>query len=166
MLAAVSIVLLAAAWFGRGFLLGLIGRNESLTGRIPLWEAIFPFIQKRFWLGYGFGEAFWKNDIYTQVVWKAIIWEAPYAHNGFIEAFLDTGIVGLVAWILFILQVSYLSVRYFLSEHASPAVIFSAWMAFIVVSNIADNMLGSYEYFTVFLLAIAFAFLIRGEIDK
>jgi O-antigen ligase len=162
----VSLVLLAAAWFERGALLGLIGRNESLTGRVPLWEAIFPFIQKRFWLGYGFGEAFWKNDSLAQIVRTALSWNVPHAHNGFIEAMLDTGIVGLVIWLAFIIQVCYFSVRYLFRELTIPAGIFLAWMAFIVVSNLADNMLASYEYFTLFLLTIMFAFLIRGEIDK
>lgn len=166
LLGLVSVVLLVAAWFGRGFIFGTIGRDADLTGRLPLWNALIPFIQKRFWLGYGFGESFWKNPDYRQVVWTAISWEAPYAHNGFIEALLDTGIVGLGLWLLFIVQVTSLSFKYVSLMRTFSSLIFPAWITFVIVSNLADNMLGSYEYFTVLLLAITFSLLIRDRIDR
>lgn len=161
-----GLMIALGAWIGRSFLLEVIGRNAALTGRLPLWKALIPFIQNRFLWGYGFGEAFWKNSRYTQVVWKEVRWNAPFAHNGFIEILLGTGIIGLVLWMAFLLQDACLSVKYFLREHALAAGVFSAWIAYIVVSNLADNMLGSYEYFTWFLLAITFALLIRDRLDQ
>jgi O-antigen ligase len=158
---ALGLMILSGLWFGRDYLLGLIGKSPSLTGRIPLWNALIPFIHKRFLLGYGFGEAFWNNPAYPAVVWPAAGWNAPFAHNGFIEILLGTGIVGLIVWVAFLLQDTYLSVKYILQKHAISAAVFTAWIAYILVSNLTDNLLGSYEYFTWFLLTITFFFLVR-----
>ena len=156
-LASIFVSSIFLAWLGKDMIFGLFGRSSTLTGRMPLWNALVPYIQERFLLGYGFGEAFWKFEIYQQAVSQAAGWPVPFAHNGFIEVLLGTGIIGLVFWIVFLIQTTILSIKSFVNERSIPSLIFLAWIAYTMVINLADNMLGSYENFTVLLLMIAFA---------
>ncbi len=165
-LGAVALVALLGLWFGRGLWLGIFNRSSALTGRIPLWEALIPFINQRLFLGYGFGEAFWKNGAYYLLIWKQFTWNPVFAHNGFIEALLDTGIVGLLLWVLFLIQTGFLSLRYFLRRQTLSALVFFAWFVFVLVANIANNHLGSYETFTWLLLVIAFFFALHQSLDR
>ncbi|WP_263353189.1 O-antigen ligase family protein [Acidicapsa acidisoli] len=77
-------------------LLHAVGRNSSLTGRIPLWQLVFGEISARPIQGYGFA-AFW-NSWEGERVSETVNWEVsvPHAHNGFLEVWLGIGIVGLV----------------------------------------------------------------------
>ena len=49
-----------AMWFAANFddVLTSLDKDPSLTGRMPMWQAIGEAIQARLWLGYGYG-AFW-----------------------------------------------------------------------------------------------------------
>jgi exopolysaccharide production protein ExoQ len=166
MLTGLVVVVVLAASFGHGFLLGLIGRDITLTGRLPLWNSLGPAIRERLFFGYGFGEAFWKNEVYYLPIWELNTWQPVFAHNGYIEALMDNGIVGLALWIIFLVQVAYLSLRYFIQQHNLPALFFFSWFAFMVVMNVGNNHLGSYETFTWLLLVISFAFVVREGIDQ
>lgn len=116
--------------------------------------------------GYGFGDAFWKNPAYRDNVWAVAGWRPPFAHNGYIEALLDTGILGLAIWVIFLIQVVFLSGRYFLQERNLPALIFIIWVVEVMVANLADNQLGSYEDFTWLMLMLAFAYTLKQVLEQ
>lgn len=166
LLTGLVVVAVVAAWFGRGFLLGLIGREVTFTGRLPLWNSLGPAIRERLFFGYGFGEAFWKNEVYYLPIWELNTWQPAFADNGYIEALIDNGIVGLVLWIIFLVQVAYLNLRYFVRQHNLPALFFFSWFVFMAVMNVSNNHLGSYETFTWLLLVISFAFMVHDGIDQ
>jgi O-antigen ligase len=72
---------------------GLLGRDLTLTGRIPLWVLCTVMALQRPWLGYGYN-AFWQGrggDTVNHVVG----WMPNSAHNGFLEIWLGLGMVGL-----------------------------------------------------------------------
>jgi O-antigen ligase len=75
-------------------LLDTLGRDVSLTGRVPLWQVLIPIGLKQP-LGYGYG-AFWLgwNGPSAQV-WSSLNWFLNNAHNGFLDIWLDLGWVGL-----------------------------------------------------------------------
>lgn len=88
MLAGVSATEVGTAVFG----------DLTFTGRLPLWEAIWDQITKHFWTGYGFG-AFWdvagsdnSFGFSKSVGWLGVVGQA---HNGYLDLFLQTGLVGL-----------------------------------------------------------------------
>jgi O-antigen ligase len=165
-LAGLVVAAVLTAWFGRDFLLGMIGREVNFTGRLPLWNSLVSAIRERLFFGYGFGEAFWKNEAYYLPIWELNFWHPVFAHNGYIEALVDTGIIGLALWIIFLVQVAYISLRYFVQQHNLPAMFFFSWFVFMAVMNVANNHLGSYETFTMLLLVISFAFVVRDGIDQ
>lgn len=74
--------------------LDALGRDISLTGRVPLWQVLIPMGLKNP-LGYGYGAFWlgWKGP--SAEVWYALGWYLPNSHNGFLELWLDLGWVGL-----------------------------------------------------------------------
>jgi O-antigen ligase len=95
---ALGIVLVAAtavvATNADGLLL-LIGRNSTLTGRTEIWKAIWHAISNNVVLGYGF-DGFWEGIRGKSAdVILTLGWVAKHSHNGFLDIWLDLGIVGL-----------------------------------------------------------------------
>lgn len=92
---------------------GFVGRDSSLSGRWPLWTAVWEQALERPLAGHGLGSV-WSQPLEppaTVIVQNARIdgFSDPrlvvYAHNGFLDAFLQTGLIGLVLAILSILVV-------------------------------------------------------------
>ena len=79
-------------YFGfTGSVISMLGRNQDLTSRVPVWEELLA-MNKNPLIGAGF-EIFWSGERMTQ------IWEKRgtiiQAHNGYIDIYLNLGIVGL-----------------------------------------------------------------------
>jgi exopolysaccharide production protein ExoQ len=79
-------------------ILNVYDRDITLTGRTPLWADLWGFIQQKPWLGYGFGTFFSSGHRETDIIWKVHTWIPPHAHNGFIQIWLDIGIIGLAVF--------------------------------------------------------------------
>lgn len=74
----------------------VLGRDMTLTGRTDIWIALIDYIQQRPLLGYGYG-AFWADGSGPgDWVRETLQWDAPTAHNGWIEVTLALGFLGLV----------------------------------------------------------------------
>lgn len=83
-------------------LLGLIGKDATLTGRTDLWEAVLAAVRERPYFGYGYS-AFWiEGQPGPSMVWDRIGWKAPTTHNGMLEILVQLGLLGalLVAVLL------------------------------------------------------------------
>lgn len=79
----------------------VLNRDPSFTGRLPLWDMSMQAIMRRPLLGYGYS-GFWNQDsLIVQQIWQAIAWEAPSAHNGYLDIILQIGFLGLgfYAWV-------------------------------------------------------------------
>lgn len=77
-------------------LLEALGKDATLTGRVPLWRLVDEMIGQRLVVGYGYA-AFWtpgNPDAWR--IWADIGWQAPHSHNGYREIMLGLGLVGLV----------------------------------------------------------------------
>ncbi|WP_343116285.1 O-antigen ligase family protein [Ostreiculturibacter nitratireducens] len=79
----------------------LIGREPTLSGRLPLWAITWPHVVDRLWLGHGYS-AFWVPtsqsviDLSRSPTIGYIPW---YSHNGLIETLLNTGVIGLALFV-------------------------------------------------------------------
>ncbi len=77
-----------------------MGKDATLTGRVPLWALVDEEIRRRPLLGVGY-QAFWTEanpDAWR--IWGAIGWPAPHAHNGYRDLLLSFGIVGFVIFVV------------------------------------------------------------------
>ena len=98
----VAISLFIILFFGSLFLPDEIflalGRDESLSGRVPLWEGVLATIGDRPLLGYGYS-GFWNADsVDVQYLWQRAGWPAPDSHNGYLDILLHIGVVGLALY--------------------------------------------------------------------
>jgi O-antigen ligase len=77
-----------------------VGRDASLTGRGPLWHEVLRVIAKRPLLGHGYA-GFWNEDSReVQYLWLKIGWQAPDAHDGYLDVAVELGLVGLLLYAL------------------------------------------------------------------
>ena len=99
-LAAVSVLLLmvmllagVVAWNSQSAILSALGRDASLTGRLPLWHMVKLEILDRPALGSGYA-SFWTTPQADRFR-DTLGWDAPNAHDGFLDMALGLGFVGL-----------------------------------------------------------------------
>ena len=123
------------------FALGLIGKDPTLTGRTDIWEYIYTMIGYQPALGYGVG-GFWHGEKGASLyVIERAGWMVPDAHQGFLDAALQIGIIGasmvsLVLWQALLRGLA--RVRLFRTWVSSwPAV----YMLYISLVNISESSL-------------------------
>jgi exopolysaccharide production protein ExoQ len=81
-----------------------LGKDATLTGRVPLWELVDQQISDHLLLGFGF-QAFWTDaNPEAWVIWAKIQWMAPHAHNGYRDIMLSFGIIGMTLFVLMLLR--------------------------------------------------------------
>jgi O-antigen ligase len=71
-----------------------LGRGTDLTGRVDIWNDIFHMHLDP-WLGTGF-ESFWLGKR-IEFLWEKYYFHPNQAHNGYIETYINLGILGLGA---------------------------------------------------------------------
>ena len=70
-----------------------MGKSTDFTGRMPIWETVIPMSPNPL-VGAGF-ESFWLGPR-LEKVWRAFpVFRPNEAHNGYIEVYLELGLVGL-----------------------------------------------------------------------
>jgi exopolysaccharide production protein ExoQ len=102
--------------------LGLIGKDATLTGRTDIWASLGQAIEKKPMLGYGY-LAFWGLDSEPRY-WleRAVDWNAPSGHNGWLDLAISLGIVGVAIYTVDLLVTLWRASRLSL---ASPAGVFA-----------------------------------------
>lgn len=86
----------------------LLGRDpdrNSLLVRLALWEFVWEHIRERPFMGYGF-DAFWFEGDVKLLYYNnnATGWPVEQAHNGFLELWLQLGVIGLIGMVLHLLR--------------------------------------------------------------
>jgi len=80
------------------YLVSVLGRDLTFTGRTDLWHELID-MHKSPVLGEGY-EGFWLGERAAHF-WDKYYWRPNQAHNGFLEIYLNLGLVGLL--LLFVL---------------------------------------------------------------
>jgi O-antigen ligase len=76
-----------------------MGRDPTLTGRTDLWKILLS-VNEHPLLGAGY-ESFWLGER-LEKIWEILPWRANEAHNGYLEIFLNLGLVGLALLVVII----------------------------------------------------------------
>jgi len=91
------------------FLLELIGKDRTLTGRTDIWDALLRSIKEKPWLGFGYG-VYWLEQLGpSYYVRLQLQWGIPTAHNGWIETWLSVGFVGVLIFAMLFIWASILA---------------------------------------------------------
>ena len=142
-----SLVLLAGAYAIANLskILDLLGKDLTLTGRLPLWIMAGAAITQKPWLGFGYG-AFWQpeNSIFALVSRKAG-WHAVNAHNGFLQVVLDIGLIGLALVLCLLCTVIWRSLKE-VRVNSSPLALWPVlYLCVFVVANMDEALLLVYN---------------------
>ena len=83
----------------KDIIISMLGRRPDLTTRVPMWEDLLSLVKNPL-LGAGY-ESFWLGDRrqYMADHWNIVC----QAHNGYLEMYLNMGLIGLlfvVGWIV------------------------------------------------------------------
>lgn len=79
-------------------ILGVVGKDPTLTGRTAIWERIIGVIKERPLLGYGY-RAYWSSDEARGTMTVSGFF-AGHSHNGYLDMALDLGGLGIGLYLL------------------------------------------------------------------
>jgi len=154
------IVLFVVAILKIETLLGLLGRNTTFTGRVPLWIYLLEnYIYQRPWLGYGYG-VFWSYEQVRNQTQAVLGWMYPVliGDNGWMDMFLHLGGLGIILFVLFLIQFGILSVKNVIREKSVVSFFPVLLLIFTVIGNITLSLFLELESFTwVLMIATLFS---------
>jgi exopolysaccharide production protein ExoQ len=132
-------------------LLNALGRDATLSGRTKIWGEVIWAISKHPWLGYGY-ESFWRKGTNADYVWNTLKFKVTHSHNGFLELWLQLGIIGLSLYVIAFLMASYKAVVFLHKNNNSEAIYPLMLLIFIFLANITESsLLGANTYLILFI---------------
>jgi O-antigen ligase len=156
-LAITFVLLLILIFLNLNFLFGLLNRNATLTGRLPLWSYLIQNgLANRPVLGNGFG-ATWESNNFRSTTQAAVKWDLPplVADNGYIDIFLDLGLVGVVLSIFMVLLCLFRVSRHAFKEQTVISFFPVLVMVFVITVNLDLSFFLNLESFAWFLMIFA-----------
>ena len=145
-------------------LIQLLGKDISLTGRIPLWQSLMPFIADRPLFGYGYGTFWVAGSPQMVLVQRLNPWNPPDAHNAYIGVALELGLPGAIIATSLLLSVIIRAYRTSRSTGLGwPAFLFA--FAFVyAITNMVETPLLAMGHFFTFMLAFCHFALVRRAV--
>jgi exopolysaccharide production protein ExoQ len=138
---AVAVIVLVA---GASVVFDALGRDATLSGRTQLWDAALDAMRAhpiRQWIGYGYS-VFWSErnpemgDIFAQVGWFPV-----HGHNGYIDVYLDLGLVGLTIFIVgFVIGARRFFLLFLRANSAAEKWVLPC-LIFVTLSNLTESQL-------------------------
>ena len=144
-----------------------LGKDPSLTGRTELWDLVIQAIYRRPFLGYGY-QTFWQGlSGESAFIWRAIgLDNLPtwHAHNGILQLFLDTGLLGVVLFLLGFWKCLIKGVYWIRCSHERIYYWPLLYMSYMAVNSISEANLLSYNSLTC-VLYFSMAFSLGQPLD-
>ena len=126
-------------------LLGLLGKDATLTGRTRIWAAVMRQIATRPRTGFGYGAVWTDHTGRGPVYWVVKQYGArpTYAHNGWIDLWLGLGIYAVWIWaaLLLVTWISTLVATY----RRSDAYIALPLVAMFTLDNLTESSILFYN---------------------
>ena len=116
-----------------------LGRDPSLTGRTEIWALVWIMILDKPFLGYGYG-AFWRGlEGPSEFIWRSFGMPLFYSHNGFLDLWLDVGLVGLVLFLAGFAVCFKRAVEVFKRWRNSESMWPLLFLIFLFISNLTEG---------------------------
>jgi len=122
-----------------------VDRKPTLSGRLPLWSLMGPYIMDEFWVGYGY-RAFWDPTSFRVLVISRDLglgFTPFYSHNGLIETMLHLGLLGLLVLMAALLRIGVSCYRIMRqkSDRTAIAAIILILIAFVLMNTTEGTIL-------------------------
>ncbi len=129
-----------------------IGRETTLTGRVPLWNVLINIGMSRPWLGFGY-RTFWLGwEGPSAEVWKVITWLPNQGHNGYIDIWLELGFIGLLVAVIVLFWLFVRSFQYY-TKAAFEASFWVLLTGFFILQNFSESpLLRQHDLFWVLIV--------------
>ena len=115
--------------------------DSTLTGRTVLWQAVWDMIEQRPLLGYGYS-AFWLGyEEPSGHLWRILHWEPPNAHNGYLDLWLQLGLVGLVFFIISLIGNMFKTIVLLRRKMGRSQCFCLLFLLFIIIGNFAESFI-------------------------
>lgn len=135
-------------------ILGAFGRDLTLTGRTELWAAVLDKIWNRPWLGYGYS-GFWQGwNGESADIWLTQKWLPPHSHNGFLDLWVDLGLLGLLLFVLSFLIIYFQSVIYIRFTKTAEGLFPLTYLTYMVLVNLTESSLVKPDIFWFLYVAV------------
>lgn len=140
------------------------GKDLTLSGRTDLWGLVLDMIQLRPWLGYGFG-GFWRGwNGASAYIWTAEWWLPMHSHNGYLNLWLDLGLVGLMIFGFSFLMVLRRAIIWVRSTNSPEYLMPLSFLTFMLLYNLTESViLLQNTIFWILYVTIAFSRLEQDE---
>lgn len=136
-----------------------LGRDPTLTGRSNIWSAVIEKIHQRFWLGYGY-HTFWtavSGDLLS--LWSPFGRMRPtHAHNGFLDLWLDLGVVGFGMFVVSFISNLIKGIRLVGLTHTHTALLPLLLLTYLLLLNQAESALVREGVFWILYVSISISF--------
>ena len=135
---------------------GMLGRNQTLTGRTEIWAILVPYALERPILGYGYG-GFWTDAI-RQLT-------SSHAHNGYLDIILNLGFVGLFLFSMVFISCCRKAHEAMASDFDWGIFSF-CYLTILMVHNIAESSATSFDSFNPAVLLLLILTTAASVTDK
>jgi exopolysaccharide production protein ExoQ len=119
-----------------GDVLGFLGKDATLTGRTVLWDEAFRMFEQRPWFGLGYN-SYWNSPECFALSINVGGWLGSF-HNIYLDRLVDVGVVGLVFFMIALLNVIRTSWLTFLKEKTAISAWPFAYVCFISVLGLSE----------------------------
>lgn len=129
----------------RFIVVDVLGKNLEFNGRLPIWTMMLDKGMEHFWLGHGYA-AFWTSSASHQILTQTWAYETYRlgirfnAHNGYLDLFLQLGIVGLALYLISLVTVFFRAIYLMLRQKTTE--IFWVLQTLVLTSllSVADSL--------------------------
>jgi O-antigen ligase len=144
-------------------ILGALGKDATLTGRSMVWKLVLIAISRRPLLGYGF-DVFWQGLKGPSLeIIAGTGWVVPNAHNGFLQAALDIGYLGLALVLVNLVLATRLAIAYCHRTPGRQGLWPMAFLLFYVLHASTEATLLTREGVGILLFVILYTALATAE---
>ncbi|MDO6712201.1 hypothetical protein Q4567_15810 [Aliiglaciecola sp. 2_MG-2023] len=141
------------------YLLLLLGKDPTLTGRTDLWHYGIESVMENPFLGFGYN-AFWKYEggMGGEYIRILLEWGPMSMHNGWFETVLQLGIIGLLLALYVFFQLLGLSVSALnkskMSQHSRVIFVF---ILIYFIWSLMQHIILRHQEFTHYLFTVIFS---------
>ncbi|MEN8908005.1 MAG: O-antigen ligase family protein [Clostridiales bacterium] len=122
------------------YILSILGKESTLTGRIPLWTLVWSFFLEKPFIGHGFS-SFWSTNNGGAYYISDVLFTSPNAHNGYLDILINLGIVGILLFFISFRKNIILSISFIKANSYYLSFIPFCLFIYLIIYNFTESFL-------------------------